>query len=79
MENEIEIDVNIVNLHYKVRGFKAIQELKEFLDSHANEVEDWNKREAPFVPEAPPLVRPGPEPTIGPTNGLSSDAPQAEA
>ena len=33
--SDIELDLRIFNLHYKVSGFQAIRELKLFLDEHA--------------------------------------------
>ena len=35
---EIEISVRIFNLSYRLEGFQAISELKDFLDEHATDV-----------------------------------------
>ncbi len=35
---EIEINVRIFNLSYRLEGFQAVSELKDFLDEHATDV-----------------------------------------
>lgn len=37
---EVELEVQILNLRYHVRGFAAIGELKLWLDEHASSVQD---------------------------------------
>jgi hypothetical protein len=34
---DVELEVRILNLVYKLRGFQAIEELKAWLDEHASE------------------------------------------
>ena len=59
---EIEYDLCILNLRYKIRGFDALRDLKLWLDEHASEcVEDdsiWGDARVTAttpVPEATPL------------------------
>ena len=52
---EIELEISIVNLTYRFRGFDAIRDLKEFCDEHASEesaLEEDAERVDPPVPGA---------------------------
>jgi hypothetical protein len=64
-ENDIEIHVEIVNLRYKLVGFTAIREFKEWLDEHASSCTNGNGgyAEACDAPDTPstPLREPDAE------------------
>lgn len=34
---EVELEVTILNVHYTLRGFRAIEDLKAWLDENASE------------------------------------------
>ena len=48
MSAEIELEISIVNLTYRFRGFDAIRDLKEFCDAHASEGKSFD--EEPDIP-----------------------------
>lgn len=41
-ENDVEIYVHVVNLRYKLVGFNAIREFKEWLDANASSCSNGN-------------------------------------
>ena len=53
MPNEITLEVSILNLHYEVKGFDAIRELKEWLDEHSSN--GWAS--ASLTPPPEPVAR----------------------
>jgi hypothetical protein len=45
---DVELEVRILNLVYRLRGFQPIEELKTWLDEHASECRDeWRGDSVP--------------------------------